>query len=97
MKVNIYEPENVQKGRLMLLNIAEDLKESARIKVAPGGQGEKSDPKKAKKDKKADAGDYEQFKELAEEQAFVKLDAETIEDDVHDEDDDRASYLYMEL
>jgi translation initiation factor IF-3 len=36
MKVNVYEPENVQKGRLMLLNIAEDLKEYAKIKVSPG-------------------------------------------------------------
>jgi hypothetical protein len=35
MKVNIYDPENVQKGRLMLLNIAEDLKEDAKVIVAP--------------------------------------------------------------
>ena len=25
MKVNVYDPENVQKGRLILLNLAEDL------------------------------------------------------------------------
>lgn len=35
MKVNIYDQENVQKGRLMLLNIAENLKEYAKIKVSP--------------------------------------------------------------
>jgi hypothetical protein len=35
MKVNIYDDENVQKGRLMLMNIAEDLKEYAKIKVSP--------------------------------------------------------------
>jgi len=35
MKVNVYDAENVQKGRLMLLNIAEDLKEYAKITVAP--------------------------------------------------------------
>ena len=35
MKVNVYDEENVQKGRLMLMNIAEDLKEYARIKVSP--------------------------------------------------------------
>lgn len=34
---------------------------------------------------------------MAEKQAFVKLDASTIEDEVFDEDSDRASYLYMEL
>jgi translation initiation factor IF-3 len=35
MKVNIYDPENVQKGKLMLMNIAEDLKEYAKVKVSP--------------------------------------------------------------
>lgn len=35
MKVNIYDPENVQKGRMMLLNIAEDLKTDAKISVSP--------------------------------------------------------------
>lgn len=35
MKVNIYDPENVQKGRIMLLNIAEDLKEDCKIVVSP--------------------------------------------------------------
>ena len=35
MKVNIYDQENVQKGRMMLLNLAEDMKEDCRIIVAP--------------------------------------------------------------
>ena len=35
MKVNIYDPENVQKGRMMLLNLAEDLKEECKITVSP--------------------------------------------------------------
>lgn len=50
MKVNVYDPENVQKGRLMLLNIAEDLKEYAKIKVAPdqGAKKSSSDDKEAK-------------------------------------------------
>ena len=38
MKVNVYDPENVQKGRLILLNLAEDLKEHCKIKVHPSGQ-----------------------------------------------------------
>jgi len=37
MKVNIYDPENIQKGRLILLNVAEDLKEYSKIRVHPGG------------------------------------------------------------
>lgn len=36
MKVNVYDPENIQKGRLMLLNIAEDLKQVSKLKIAPG-------------------------------------------------------------
>lgn len=35
MKVNIYDDENVQKGKLMLMNIAEEMKEYAKIKVSP--------------------------------------------------------------
>lgn len=49
MKVNIYDEENVQKGRLMLMNIAEDLKEYAKIKVSPiqEAEGEKEAAKAA--------------------------------------------------
>jgi len=36
MKVNMYDDTNIQKGRLMLLNIAEDLKDIAKVSVAPG-------------------------------------------------------------
>lgn len=35
MKVNVYDPENVQKGRMMLLNIAEDLKADCKMTVSP--------------------------------------------------------------
>lgn len=35
MTVNQYDPENVQKGRIMLNNIANDLKEYARVRVSP--------------------------------------------------------------
>ena len=38
MKVNVYDQENVQKGRLILLNLAEDLKEHCKIKVHPSGK-----------------------------------------------------------
>ena len=47
MKVNIYDEENVQKGRLMLMNIAEDLKEYAKIKVSPMQETEGSATEKA--------------------------------------------------
>lgn len=35
IKVNQYDPENIQKGRLMLLNIGEELKSYAKVKIAP--------------------------------------------------------------
>jgi hypothetical protein len=35
MKVNMYDDANIQKGRLMLLNIAEDLKDLAKVTVSP--------------------------------------------------------------
>ena len=35
MKVNVYDQENIQKGRMMLLNIAEDLKEDCKMTVSP--------------------------------------------------------------
>ena len=70
MKVNIYDQENVQKGRLMLLNIAENLKEYAKIKVSPVED-------KAEKSVKGEAKpkSVESIKEMAEKQAFVKLDS----------------------
>lgn len=45
MKVNVYDPENVQKGKMMLLNIAEDLKTDAKMTVSP----QQNDPKQAVK------------------------------------------------
>jgi hypothetical protein len=39
----------------------------------------------------------ESIQELAEKQAFVKLDNSQIDDEAFEDEDDRASYLYMEL
>ena len=35
MKVNVYDPENVQKGRMMLINLAEDHKDDCKVTVSP--------------------------------------------------------------
>ena len=51
MKVNVYDPENVQKGRLILLNIAEDLKEYAKVIVSPSGAGKSGEKETKKGDK----------------------------------------------
>jgi translation initiation factor IF-3 len=53
MKVNVYDEANIQKGRLMLLNIAEDLKDLAKIKVSPANMtaSEETEGKSEKKPK----------------------------------------------
>ena len=38
MRVNIYDPDNIQKGRMILLNIAEDLKADCKMTVSPEAQ-----------------------------------------------------------
>ena len=73
MRVNIYDPENIQKGRLILLNLAEDLKDYATIKVHPGGAKalEKSKQKVGSEiNKHMSANDIEH---QAEKQNFVKM------------------------
>lgn len=52
MKVNIYDDENIQKGRMMLLNIAEDLKSDCRMVISPVQQEKKQDQIIKKKDEK---------------------------------------------
>ena len=93
MKVNVYDPENVQKGRLILLNLAEDLKEHCKIKVHPSG---KKGQQKAEKAKKPET--TEEIEQLDKEQ-FVRLQGEDgIEmDDESGVDLESRSYIYMEL
>lgn len=73
MRVNIYDPENIQKGRLILLNVAEDLKEHAKIKVHPGGAkaiDQKKQQPETEISKHMSASDLEK---QAGKQHFVKL------------------------
>lgn len=87
----------------MLLNLAEDLKQYARLSVAPGRDAkvEKSQAGAKKKDL-----DLDSVKTMAENQAFVRMDkqGDALDEDIYDErvGDDfaegkAASYLYMEL
>ena len=93
MKVNVYDPENVQKGRLILLNLAEDLKDHCKIKVHPSG---KKTPQKTEKSK-AKPESPEEIEKLDNDQ-FVKLSGE---DGIEMEDEgldlNSRSYIYMEL
>jgi len=55
MKVNVYDTENVQKGRLMLLNIAEDLKDCCKVTLSPMKEDAKPSVKGEKKPEGFDA------------------------------------------
>ena len=103
MKVNIYDEENVQKGRLMLMNIAEDLKEYAKIKVSPiqeveGGATEKvvAEAKGGKKSTNMD-----DIKKQADSSRSKKGEVLTTDDKPIDDEgeflDGLQNYIYMEL
>ena len=96
MKVNVYDQENVQKGRLILLNIAEDLKEYSKVKVQPGGTKKKQDKPEDKQKKPTSP---EEVQKMADAQ-FVRLSEEEgmdLEDDSGNFDLQSKSYIYMEL
>ncbi len=98
MKVNVYDPDNVEKGRMILLNLAEDLKEYCKIKVSPAAERKGKGGKGAAGERKPESA--EEIREKAEAQAgFVKLagDVEGDEEVDFDEVEDRPSYIFMEL
>lgn len=87
----------------MLLNLAEDLKQYARLSVAPGRD---TKVEKASTGPKKKELDLTQIKTMAENAAFVRMDkqGDALDEDIYDEriTDDfaegkAASYLYMEL
>ena len=99
MKVNIYDDENIQKGRMMLLNIAEDLKSDCRITVSPVQQEKKQDQIVKKKDSKLLKP--EEIEKAALESKKKRDDLVAIqhedEDDKLSDAEDQPEYLYMEL
>ena len=99
MKVNIYDDENIQKGRMMLLNIAEDLKSDCRIAVSPVQQEKKQDQIVKKKDSKLLKP--EEIEKAALESKKKRDDLVAIqhedEDNKLSDAEDQPEYLYMEL
>lgn len=95
MKVNIYDPENVQKGRMMLLNIAEDLKEDAKVTVSPK-KDDSSDAKKPgeKKPKTPDDMMDAALESKKKQEEFVSLGDGEFEDEDYE---NMPEYVYMEL
>jgi hypothetical protein len=100
MKVNVYDDANIQKGRLMLLNIAEDLKDIAKVKVAPGNMQAAAEETSTEKKPKT----VTEVQKKASKNQFVNADqirkTELIDDydkDFYETADDKAQFLYMEL
>lgn len=93
MKVNVYDAENVQKGRMILSNLAEDLKEYGKVKVSPMAN-KKKDSKSAEKKPKT----LDEIKDKAQAQSdeFVHMGSD-LNDDVEEDLGDRASYIFMEM
>ena len=97
MKVNSYEKENIQKGKLLLMNLANDLNQSAKVSIEP------STPIRMKGDQ---ALKERSFKTYKEKEAYMRKKAQEMEDD-DDEDfdgDDKdrshysgSKYLMLEL
>lgn len=100
MKVNMYDDANIQKGRLMLLNIAEDLKDIATVSVAPGNVQVQKEPIAGEKKPST----VEDVSKKANKSQFVNADqvrkTELIDDydkDFYEDSEQGAQYLYMEL
>ena len=93
MKVNVYDSENIQKGRMMLLNMAEDLKEYCRISVQPKDPRKKQE-KSIEAEKRPDG--ITEIAEAVDKQRKNKEEMNIILNQVEDESD-IPDYLYMEL
>lgn len=98
MKVNVYDPENVQKGRMMLLNIAEDLKEDSKITISPVAEEDKKSVAGEKKPKTVAEMEKAAVASKAKRDEFVAVQYGDDEDHDYDSDmENRPQYLHMEL
>jgi hypothetical protein len=96
IRINKYDPENVQKGRIMLSNIGEELKSYAKITVSPMKQDTTKDKTvESKADSKMNIEERLAFIEKETEE-FEKF-KENVEVDSEDEDDHGLEHVYMEL
>lgn len=103
IKVNQYDPENVQKGRLMLTNIAEELRSHSKIKVAPtvvSSSSESEEPKQKAESKQHSnplEKSFDDFKTEAEQKVERELaEKDQINIEEHEEDSGLQN-VYMEL
>lgn len=104
MKVNIYDDENVQKGKLMLMNIAEEMKEYAKIKVSPMEEGaamkaarEEADRVDSKKPTGKKPSTMDEIQKQANSQKVRKGELASVEDGDEEDFDSMGNHIYMEL
>ena len=91
IRVNKYDPDNIQKGKIMLMNIAEELKSYAKVKVSPVEE-DKQQIKEAKESKDEAFMSMEQ--KLHENE---KLNEEILISDDEEDDFEGVDVVYMEL
>ena len=97
MKVNVYDPENVNKGRMMLLNMAEDLKDDCKMTVSPSKDEKKATETSEKKPRTVEEMKEAALKSKENRQEFVAIQHED-EDVEYDSDvENQPQYLFMEL
>jgi NAD+--asparagine ADP-ribosyltransferase len=94
MKVNIYDPENVKKGKMMLLNIAEDLKDDCRITVSPTADKNEEQALRHSKPQTLDEIEQAVVQQKLSQEDFSEV---GLDDFDVDKMADQSDNLYMEL
>jgi hypothetical protein len=97
MKVNIYDTENVQKGRMMLINLAEDLKDDCKVTVSPQKEEKKVQADGEKKPKTVEEMKEAALKSKVSREEFVAIKEEDEDFEYDDDVENQPQYLFMEL
>jgi len=95
MKVNVFVEENIEKGKQMLMSIAEDLKEYAKITKSPDSFT-KRERKQSQEEEGEDVAPAGALGTADEDEILVNLD-ERDRGEFQDEYEDRPQYLLLEV
>ena len=99
--VNKYDPENIKKGQIMLMNFADDLKSYAKMKVSPMLEQDQDQKSTTEQDSKSDLyTNLDSFETIAEEKQKQEdqiKDRVDVDEDEYDDYDTGLDFVYMEL
>ena len=99
MKVNIYDEDNIAKGKLILQNLAEDLKEYSKVSSTNTKPSKDDGSRKQEVQPQKKPSKIEDIEKMAESQISISDElVQAEESDLEDEDDEnRPQYLSLEL